>query len=64
VSGDLKADLTLTVFLYHFRRQLIDYRVSAAIDMATPGEVIDVVVRSLDQALTLTKGAQKEQRTF
>jgi hypothetical protein len=46
----------LTIFLLHFRRQLVEYRVSSAIDTATPGEVIDVVVRSLDQALKATRG--------
>lgn len=54
----MTSDLTLSVFLMSFRRSLIEYRVGAAIDLATPGEVIDVVVRSLDQALKHTKAAQ------
>lgn len=55
---EMTADLTLSVFLMSFRRSLIEYRVGAAIDLATPGEVIDVVVRSLDQALKVTKATQ------
>lgn len=52
----MTSDLTLSVFLMSFRRSLIEYRIGAAID--TPGEVIDVVVRSLDQALKVTKATQ------
>lgn len=54
----MKSELLLSIFLLHFRRQLIEYRVSAAIDVATPGEVLDAVVRSLDRALQSTKATQ------
>lgn len=55
MSSDL-ADLTLTVFLLNFRRELVEYRKYPGVDMATPGEVLDFVVRSLDKALQATKG--------
>lgn len=54
--SDELADLTLSVFLMSFRKQLVEYRRYPAIDMATPGEVLDFVVRSLDRALADTKG--------
>lgn len=55
--SDMESNLMLTLFLMHFRRQLIEYRCGAAIDQASPGEVLDVVVRSLDRAIQLTKSA-------
>lgn len=59
----MTSELTLSLFLIHFRRQLVEYRVSAQIDQATPGEVLDAVVRCLDNALKATKGAQANSHT-
>lgn len=55
MSSDL-ADLTLSVFLLNFRRELVEYRKYPGVDMATPGEVLDFVVVALDRALKQTKG--------
>ena len=56
----VNANLTLSVFLLHFRKQLIEHRRTASIDVYTPGEVLDVVIRSLDSAIASTKGKDCE----
>jgi hypothetical protein len=54
----LVADLTLSIFLTAFRRELVDYRANPALDIATPTQVIGAVIDALDRAMVKTKATQ------
>lgn len=56
--SDLSADLALSVFLVAFRKQLAQLAAYPGIDIYTPGQVLDGVIRGLDLALMETKVAQ------
>lgn len=59
MSSDL-ADLTLSVFIVAFRKQLAQLAAYPGIDIYTPGQVLDGVIRGLDLALLETKGQQSK----
>lgn len=56
--NDLESNLVLSIFLMRFRNELIEYRKNASVDVATPGEILDFVVGSLERAIKRTKELQ------
>lgn len=56
------SDLTLTVFLLNFRKKLAELAAYPGVDIFTPGQVLDGVIRALDLALMETKESHRVTR--
>lgn len=52
----LEPALMLSVFILEFRKQLVEYRKTGSVDVLTPGQLLDVLIWSIDEALEQTKG--------